>query len=388
MSLVSLSTRCLPALTALVRDITERKEYETRLEESEQRHRSMTAALDTSKVGTFILDDDCRIVWLNQAIEGFFGVNRDELIGADKRQTIKSEIKHIFEAPDRFEQAVLASHEENTHVESFECHVLPDADREERWLIHWSTPITKGLYAGGRIKHYTDITERKQYEHQLEEQRNDLRVLNQLLRHDIRNDLQLVTAYTEILRDKCDHEEELEYLEIIRESADHAVELTTTARNMADVMLTDETDLQNRNLATVLDQELEALRSDYPQAIITTETPIPDVRVRANEMLDSVFRNVLKNAAQHNNNDILKVSVSVTVREETVCVRIADNGPGVPDEQKSKIFGEGEKGLDSSGSGMGLYLVQTLVTSYGGDVWVEDNDPTGAVFVVELPVAG
>ena len=72
---------------------------------------------------------------------------------------------------------------------------------------------------------------------------------------------------------------------------------------------------------------------------------------------------------------------------DTVRVRIADNGPGIPDEQKRTVFERGEKRPDSEGTGVGLYLVQTLVNAYGGDVWVEDNEPTGSVFVVELPLA-
>ena len=44
----------------------------------------------------------------------------------------------------------------------------------------------------------------------------------------------------------------------------------------------------------------------------------------------------------------------------------------------------GEKGLDSDGTGIGLYLVQTLVERYGGAVWIEDNEPEGSVFVVEM----
>jgi signal transduction histidine kinase len=68
-------------------------------------------------------------------------------------------------------------------------------------------------------------------------------------------------------------------------------------------------------------------------------------------------------------------------------VSIADNGPGIEDKHKEQIFQEGEKGLESGGTGVGLYLVKTLVDKYGGDVWVEDNEPTGSVFVVELPLA-
>jgi len=68
-------------------------------------------------------------------------------------------------------------------------------------------------------------------------------------------------------------------------------------------------------------------------------------------------------------------------------VSIADNGPGIADTHKEQIFQEGQKGLESGGTGIGLYLVNTLVDRYGGDVWVEDNEPTGSVFVVELPLA-
>jgi signal transduction histidine kinase len=84
------------------------------------------------------------------------------------------------------------------------------------------------------------------------------------------------------------------------------------------------------------------------------------------------------------------VSARVTegrVTEGRVVVRVADNGPGVPDDRKEAVFGRGEKGLRSTGTGLGLYLVDTLVDSYGGRVRVEDNDPEGAVFVVELPLA-
>jgi sensor histidine kinase regulating citrate/malate metabolism len=75
------------------------------------------------------------------------------------------------------------------------------------------------------------------------------------------------------------------------------------------------------------------------------------------------------------------------VRSDSVIVKIADNGPGIPDELKDDVFGKGESGFESSGTGIGLYLVNRLVTGYGGDIWVEDNAPTGAIFVAELPKA-
>jgi signal transduction histidine kinase len=101
-------------------------------------------------------------------------------------------------------------------------------------------------------------------------------------------------------------------------------------------------------------------------------------------MLSSVFGNLLNNAIQHNDTEAPRVSVTVETTAETVVVRVADNGPGIPVDRRDEVFGRGEKGLDSAGTGVGLYLVDRLVDAYGGSVAIEDNDPEGAVFVVEL----
>lgn len=128
--------------------------------------------LDSMAVGIFILDADFKVVWINHALERYFGLNRDTVIGKAKRQIIQEQIKDIFEEPDSFIERVFAAYEDNTYIEKFECHVLPDGKREERWLEHWSQPIKSGLYAGGRIEHYTDISDRKQTEEDLQEQKN------------------------------------------------------------------------------------------------------------------------------------------------------------------------------------------------------------------------
>lgn len=130
------------------------------------------------------------------------------------------------------------------------------------------------------------------------------------------------------------------------------------------------------SVASILETKRSLREESFPDAEFVLDDPLPNVEVTANEMLSSVFRNILNNAVQHNDKETPIVEV-----------RIADNGPGVPDEQKDVIFGKGQKGLGSPGTGIGLYLVQTPIAQYGGDVWVEDNDPTGAVFVVQLPKA-
>jgi len=266
-------------------------------------------------------------------------------------------------------------------------HTHYDADGTERVHEVHAAPIVNDE---GRVvqlvESLIDTTERVASEQRLKRQRDDLETLNQVLRHDIRNDLQLILAYGDVIADAVpsDHEE---HVQTIRESAEHAVELTKTAREMSDVLLDTDTSIGTVHLRPVLNGEVDSIRDAHDAASITVDGRIPDVAVAGNEMLGSVFRNLLKNAIQHNDKPVPEVTVSAAAAADTVTVQVADNGPGVPDDQKAEIFGKGETGLDSAGTGLGLYLVETLVSTYDGSVSVTDNDPEGAVFVVELPRA-
>jgi len=168
----------LQELNSLRERVSELKQANEKLHKSEQRYRSLTDdILDSSKVGIFILDDSFKVVWLNQALERYFGLRRKDVIGKDKRQLILKQIKDIFEEPETFVEKVFATYDNNTYIENFECHVLADGQRENRWLEHWSQPIRSGLFAGGRIEHYTDITERKKAEEALHESEQKYRTL-------------------------------------------------------------------------------------------------------------------------------------------------------------------------------------------------------------------
>ncbi|MGM0592418.1 MAG: sensor histidine kinase [Halobacteriota archaeon] len=219
---------------------------------------------------------------------------------------------------------------------------------------------------------------------QLQREKERLEVLQRMISHDIRNDMNVVLGWSDHLKETVTAEQR-QIVDRIHSGSKHAVELTDLSRDYVAMIVDDDSmELKPTALAEVLTMEIKTCRDVYPVAEFSVSTELPSVDVTANELLHSVFRNILNNAVQHNDTARPAVEVAVTEQEDIVRVAVADNGPGVPDERKDVLFGKGEIGMESEGTGVGLYLVNVLVDEYGGSVWFEDNDPAGSIVVVEL----
>ncbi|SFL11997.1 His Kinase A (phospho-acceptor) domain-containing protein [Halogranum rubrum] len=274
-------------------------------------------------------------------------------------------------------------------------HASFDVETPSEAYIHVDAPEsiylsarTQVLERQGRIIGWVvvlrDITELREQQRTIVERNEKLTLLNEILRHDIRNDMMVILGNANLLLETLDDETATERLETIVRNGEHASELTETIRTLMATMVTSEDTTKPVSLRDVLNAETETLQVDNRTAVVDVPDSVPNIDVVADGLLRAVFRNLLTNAVRHNRGDDPKVSVSVETRPDDVLVRVSDNGPGIPDDRKEDVFGRGEKGLESPGTGLGLYLVDTVVGSYGGDVWVEDNDPTGATFVVRL----
>jgi PAS domain S-box-containing protein len=269
------------------------------------------------------------------------------------------------------------------------------ADGEIRWVRTLGDP----LYEDGEIvgAHGTvqDVTERKEREQELQTLSEQLEVLNRILRHDIRNDTQTVQLWTERLQTELS-EEHQDTLRRIQQTNEHIQELTENSRALIRALTHGELETEPVRLKEIVENELERARLRYPDAEFSVDGSLSEAVVSADGALSSVVRNLLNNAVQHNRGEVA-VTVRVEQNDDFLRLCILDNGPGVPDGQKKKVFGKGERGMESNGTGIGLYLVKELTQNYNGTVWVEDSEDyqhgknhensDGAVFVVELPTA-
>lgn len=359
-------------LSIFSREITDRKEREQELKETKD---TLEAIIEASPDAIAMVDTDGVVTMWNRAAEDVFGWKRDEILG-EAAPFVPEDKQDEFET---FLERLDAGETLRT-VET----VRRTKSGQRLDVSLSSTRVESGGELVGYLGTFQDISTRKEYEQRLEEQRDNLEVLNQMVRHDIRNNLQVILTYAGLLEDYVDEDAE-EYVQTVASNAESAVALTKTARDLAEAMMRSESGLEPVSLRSTLGQQLDDVRAASKDAVITITDPIPAVDVLADDMLDSVFRNVLNNALTHNDKQVPHLTVAVEDESDTVLVSVADNGPGVPDEQKTDIFGRGEKGIESEGTGIGLYLVETLLDQYGGDVWVTDRAESETAAAADIP---
>jgi signal transduction histidine kinase len=225
--------------------------------------------------------------------------------------------------------------------------------------------------------------ERKRTERELRQRTRELAILNQLTRHDIRNDITLVVGRARELGEYVEPRGD-GLLEEIVQSSNHILQLTRTVGDVVESVVGDERALSAVGLGTVVETEVKKAEQLYDAVEISVVTDLPETEVRANELLSSVFGNLLSNAVFYNDKETPVIEIAVEEDDDRVTARVADNGPGIPAQRRERIFEEGEQGAESTGMGIGLSLVDRLITRYGGDIWIEGNEPEGSVFCVAL----
>ena len=222
---------------------------------------------------------------------------------------------------------------------------------------------------------------RAERERHLDEQNRQLALLNRMVRHDIRNEMQVVLGYGNTLQEHVDGEAAAQLSRLV-EAGEHVVDLTEDLRTLLDAILDERTE-RPVALRPTLAETADHIRTEHEGATVRIDGEIPAVDVLADDMLHSVFRNLLVNAVTHNDTAEPHVEVSATADDGRAVVAIADDGPGIPDERKEAVF-EKEVTDASDAGGVGLYLVRTLVERYGGRARIEDNEPRGSVVILEF----
>jgi signal transduction histidine kinase len=305
------------------------------------------------------VDDSGRIVDLNPSAESVLETTLDEAVGS-RLSTVAPSLAGFLDDVDAGDaDAASADFIVSDPPRQYEVRV--SSLRDDR--------------ATGQLITLSDVTDRRRRE-------REVAVLNRVLRHDLRNDVAVVENYATLLERDPGNEE---YVTVLRNRAAEMYDLVETVRQVERHLDADEPTLATLNVVQLVRERASAVAEANPDATVETDLPA-DAWVRAVDLVGSALDNLIENAVEHNDADepVVRVSVErVTVAGDPyVDITVADDGPPIGEDDLAVLLGE-ESGLDAA-SGLGLWLVNWIVTDSGGQITYEPNEPRGNVVTVRL----
>lgn len=237
-----------------------------------------------------------------------------------------------------------------------------------------------------------------------EKERAALRAKNEQLRadllraisHDLRTPLTAISGNAGILMENASVLDAAKRRQLYTSIYDDSMWLANLVENLLSVSRiengTIRLKMEPELLEEVFQEALTHLDRKAKEHTITVELPDDMLMAKMDaRLIVQVVINIVNNAIKYTPPGS-HVQVSARKRGESVEVRIADDGPGISDEAKAKLFdmfytannarGDGRRGL-----GLGLSLCRSIVQAHGGSITVEDNYPKGAIFSFTLPLA-
>lgn len=209
-----------------------------------------------------------------------------------------------------------------------------------------------------------------------ERERLDLlkRILSRVLRHNIRNDVNVIQGNA----NRLDGDEEI--VETICSRTENILRLSEKARDIERIVETPE-DRHPIDIQTTVDTAVEAVTETYPTAVIETaiDTSGP---VLAHDTLTIAVENLVENACEHTDTARPEVTIRSEAVGDSVRLEIIDNGPGI-DREEVEVLQSGEETALWHGSGLGLWLVKLTVEAADGSIEFS-TDPTGTTATIVL----
>jgi PAS domain S-box-containing protein len=351
------------AYVAVQDDITERKAREETLE-------LRTQAIEEAPVGITITDpdqDDNPLIYVNEAFESLSGYTRDEAIGQNCR-FLQGEGTDP-DAVARIRAAIDASETISIDLRNY---------REEGSEFWNHLDIAPVRNEAGEVVNYIgfqqDVTERKNRQRQLG-------VLDRVLRHNLRNDMNVIRGMAEMIHSETEGEIAT-YSKKIMTTSDQLIGLAEKERQITELL--QETPVKKSiDIDALLGRVVSNVRTEHSQATITIDCP-PEITARATPELEAAITELVTNAIDHNESNHPAVAISANNTDHGIWLQIADDGPRIPDMERGLLTNNTAETPLYHGSGLGLWLVRLIVSRSGGSITVEDNDPVGNIVSLEL----
>jgi PAS domain S-box-containing protein len=382
-------------LTGVVIDITERKEAEEALRESEERYRNV---VETQTELICRYRPDGTLTFVNDAYCRYFGRSRDELIGRKFTDLLP---EHAREDAMAYVRSLIS----DSVAGNYEHQVISKGKGPawQQWkdhVIRNSNGEIVELQGVGR-----DITELKQAKREARERRKEVTHLTRVaslgelsgaLAHELNQPLTAILSNAQaaqrmLAQKVIDLPEVREILQDIVVDDNRASEVI---RRLRVLFKKGDAQLQPLDVNEVTAEVLELAHSELVTHRVTGNYRMtPDLPpVRADRIqLQQVLLNLVVNACEamgSTDPQARMLGVSTNLHDDgRVNIEIADRGNGLPPEAMDRVF-EPFYTTKANGLGLGLSISRSIIAAHGGRLWARNNGDLGATFVVELPAAG
>lgn len=355
---------------------------EDALRESEERFRSI---FFNAAAGMVVVSPHRRIIEVNPAFCTFTGYSTDELINHP--------IDDLSHPEDCSTIAAMYDDLFSMRNSALDC--------ERRYLrkdgsyvwghISVACVLSVELTPAYCIALVQDITSRKEMEEKLLLANRELDAFVHTVSHDLRSPLTPIMGYVQFLQEQYASTLDAPALEMLREVWRQGERMRVMLEDLLRLATVGGLDCPEvpLNCNTVLQEVVADLATEMDTSGATVEVAELPRLLIPKTLCVQIFANLVGNALRYAGTG--PVEISGERDGETVRLSVRDHGPGVPDEEKSRIFElfyRGSTGTKISGTGIGLATVQKIARHYNGYAWVEDAPGGGSVFNVELVDGG
>ena len=373
----------------VARDITERRQAEEALRESEERYRALLELGERIGEAVVMLQDDERgtgmHIFVSDQWPHITGYSREELLNMSMADLIHPRYREM--AVERYERRIRGE----VLPGFYEITIIRKDGNEVPVEVAYAYTQYKGKNVN--VGYIRDITERKKMEEQL--MVNDrLASIGELVSgvaHELNNPLTGVIGFSDLLAGRKDLPDDVkEDLKLINREAQRTAKIVKN-------LLTFARKHPKEKQPTVINKAIEAvleLRA-YEQKVSNIEvntrfaSDLPKIMGNAFD-LQQVFLNIIVNAEHAMLEAHGKGTITITtVREgDIIRVSLADDGPGIAKENLGHVFDPFFTTKEvGKGTGLGLSICYGTITEHGGRIYVESKLGKGATFIIELPVA-
>jgi len=366
---------------AICRDITEIKAREAELERYER-------AVDGATDPIAAVDRDGRFLFANRQYRAYHGIDSDEDVSELTLEDVVDEEQYA-DVRDQVDRAL-----DGRSVEYRTTRV--HADRGKRTLDVRYYPLVNpveddGGFAGvvGVLRDVTDSESRAR----------QLRVVDRVLQHNLRNALTVIRGRAEQLAaidsgrtdsDSDSDDDVTDRTQAAEDIVSRANTLLSTSEKSHHIteILGDAPEREPTDIGRTVEQLGSVVESEFPAVELSVSTPDGrEAIASATTWIDRALDELIRNAIEHHDRDRPTVDITVESRADAIEVRIADDGPGLTDMDRDVLeTGQAVEAL-YHGSGLGLWLVYWVIQQSGGLATARDVDPRGTVVTLTLPRA-